>query len=451
MIADRNLISKYLIVFATLTVFSSSLFYNRIEGVLVITLLCFVFFFGFKSIMAGLDRSAVELLCINIIFAFSLVSTAVPIFARELTAFGQGIEYFVSVVGASILGCILYYGFVKFKLSQYLTVILVVWGALLSLYCVWYLSAYGGRVYDILGRYVFDVGFPYTLFVVSYLATHQINSKHRMPLITFLICSSFFIVFYGIQSRALTIALLLSLSMLAIRYIAGIRPRHVFSLFVALVSISSITFQLISDDRIQRYSSIMSMLSGTFSSIASVGDVNASTGSSKIKTGGFMEGEVKYSNGEEDLLDLSRALDEKTVNLQDGSLQLRYKMLMLGAEYVRDHALYGHGNLAEKELLSNYFKQSHPHLHNQYLSYLVAGGIVHLIFGIAFSFGMLFVAIRHFSHIKVMQIAPIFIFIAFLFFVGSHNQQLGFQNLYIFYTFILLGMLNLEDEKRRAM
>ena len=447
MVRDRNLISKYLILFATLTVFSSSLFYNRIEGVLVVTLLCFVFFTGFKSIMTGLDRSVIELLCINIIFAFSLVSTAVPIFARELTAFGQGIEYFVSVVGASILGCILYCGFVRFKLSQYLTVILVVWGALLSLYCVWYLSAYGGRVYDILGRYVFDVGFPYTLFVVSYLATHQINSKHRMPLITFLICSSFFIVFYGIQSRALTIALLLSLSMLAIRYIAGIRPRHVFSLFVALVSISSITFQLISDDRIQRYSSIMSMLSGTFSSIASVGDVNASTGSSKIKTGGFMEGEVKYSNGEEDLLDLARALDEKTVNLQDGSLQLRYKMLMLGAEYVRDHALYGHGNLAEKELLSNYFKQSHPHLHNQYLSYLVAGGIVHLIFGIAFSFGMLFVAIRNFSHIKVMQIAPIFIFIAFLFFVGSHNQQLGFQNLYIFYTFILLGMLNLEDEK----
>lgn len=451
MVIDRSLISKYLIVFATVTVFSSSLFYNRIEGVLVITLLCFVFFFGFKSIMTGLDRSVIELLCINIIYAFSLVSTAVPIFARELTVFGQGIEYFVSVVGVSILGCILYCGFVRFKLSQYLTVILVVWGALLSLYCVWYLSAYGGRVYDILGRYVFDVGFPYTLFVVSYLATHQINSKHRIPLIVFLIGSSFFIVFYGIQSRALTIALLLSLSALAIRYIADIRTRHVVSLFVALVSISAITFQLISDDRIQRYSSIMYMLSDTLSSKASVDNLNASHGSSKTKTSEFLEGEIKYSNGDEDLSDLARAVDEKTENLQDGSLQLRSKMLMLGAEYVRDHALYGHGNLAEKELLSKYFKQSHPHLHNQYLSYLVAGGIVHLIFGIAFSFGMLFVAIRNFSHIKVMQIAPIFIFIAFLLFVGSHNQQLGFQNLYIFYTFILLGMLNLEDEKRRAM
>lgn len=451
MVIDRNLISKCLIVFATLTVFSSSLFYNRIEGVLVVTLLCFAFFNGFKSIMTGLDKSVVELLCINIIFAFSLVFTAVPIFARELTAFGPGIEYFVSVVGASILGCILYFGFVRFKLSQYLTVILVVWGTLLSLYCVWYLSAYGGRVYDILGRYVFDVGFPYTLFVVSYLATHQINSKHRTPLIAFLICSSFFIVFYGIQSRALTIALLLSLSILAIRYIAGIRTRHVVSLFVALVSISAITFQLISDDRIQRYSSIMYMLSDTLSSIASVDDLNASSGLSKTKISEFLEGEIKYSTGDEDLSDLARAVDEKTVNLQDGSLQLRYKMLILGAGYVKDHALYGHGNLAEKELLSNYFKQTHPHLHNQYLSYLVAGGIVHLVFGIAFSFGMLFVAIRNFSHIKVMQIAPIFIFIAFLLFVGSHNQQLGFQNLYIFYNFILLGMLNLEDEKRRAM
>lgn len=451
MVIDRNLISKYLIVFATLTVFSSSLFYNRIEGVLVVTLLCFAFFTGFKSIMTGLDKSVVELLCINIIFAFSLVFTAVPIFARELTAFGQGIEYFVSVVGASILGCILYCGFVRFKLSQYLTVILVVWGALLSLYCVWYLSAYGGRVYDILGRYVFDVGFPYTLFVVSYLAAYQINSKHRTPLIAFLICSSFFIVFYGIQSRALTIALLLSLSILAIRYIAGIRLRHAVSLFVALVSISAIAFQLISDDRIQRYSSIMSMLSATFSSIASVDDLNASPGSSKTKTSGFLEGAIKYSNGDEDLSYLARAVDEKTVNLQDGSLQLRYKMLMLGAEYVKDHALYGHGNMAEKELLSKYFKQNHPHLHNQYLSYLVAGGIVHLTFGIAFSFGMLFIAIRNFPHIKVMQIAPIFIFIAFLLFVGSHNQQLGFQNLYILYTFILLGMLNLEDEELRVM
>jgi len=450
-VTDRDLISKYLTVFATLTVFSSSLFYNRIEGVLVVTLLCFAFFTGFKSIMTGLDKSVVELLWVNIIFAFSLVSTAIPIFAREQTSFGQGIEYFVSVVGTSILGCILYCGFVRFKISQYLTVILVVWGALLSLYCGWYLSSYGGRVYDVLGRYVFDVGFPYTLFVVSYLAAYQINSKHRTPLIAFLICSSFFIVFYGIQSRALTIALLLSLSILAIRYIAGIRLRHAVSLFVALVSISAIAFQLISDDRIQRYSSIMSMLSATFSSIASVDDLNASPGSSKTKTSGFLEGAIKYSNGDEDLSYLARAVDEKTVNLQDGSLQLRYKMLMLGAEYVKDHALYGHGNMAEKELLSKYFKQNHPHLHNQYLSYLVAGGIVHLTFGIAFSFGMLFIAIRNFPHIKVMQIAPIFIFIAFLLFVGSHNQQLGFQNLYILYTFILLGMLNLEDEELRVM
>ena len=406
--------------------------------------------------MAGLDRSVVELLCINVIFAFSLLSTAVPIFAREQTSFGQGIEYFVSVVGTSILGCILYCGFVRFKLSQYLSVILVMWGVLLSLYCGRYLSAYGGRVYDPLGRYVFDVGFPYTLFVVSYLATHQINSKHRTPLTAFLICSSFFIVFYGIQSRALTIAFLLSLSILAIRYIAGIRLRHVVSLFVALVSISAITFQLISDDRIQRYSSIMSimsimsMLSGTFSSIASVDDLNASPGSSKTKTSGFLEGEINYSNVEADLSYLARAVDGKTVNLQDGSLQLRYKMLILGAEYVKDHALFGHGNMAEKELLSKYFTQSHPHLHNQYLSYLVVGGIIHLIFGIAFSFGILIVAIRNVSHIKVIQIAPIFIFIAFLLFVGSHNQQLGFQNLYIYYSFILLGMLNLHDEKLRV-
>ena len=90
MVIDRDLISKYLVVFATLTVFSSSLFYNRIEGVPVLTLLCFVFFIGFKSIMTGLDKSVIELICVNIMFAFSMVFSAIPILACEQTSLGQG-------------------------------------------------------------------------------------------------------------------------------------------------------------------------------------------------------------------------------------------------------------------------------------------------------------------------------------------------------------------------
>lgn len=51
MVIDRNLISRDIIVFATLPVYSSSLFNNRIEGVLVVTLLCFVFSGGNNSLI----------------------------------------------------------------------------------------------------------------------------------------------------------------------------------------------------------------------------------------------------------------------------------------------------------------------------------------------------------------------------------------------------------------
>ena len=51
MVIDRNLISKFLIVFATLPVYSSSLFNNRTEGVLVVTLLCIVFSGGANSLI----------------------------------------------------------------------------------------------------------------------------------------------------------------------------------------------------------------------------------------------------------------------------------------------------------------------------------------------------------------------------------------------------------------
>ena len=451
MVTDRGQISKFLIVFAILTVFSSSLFYNRIEGILVVTLLSFVFLVGFKFIISGLDRAVIELLCVNICFAFSLLTTALPLFGRELTSFEDGTEYFVSIVGASILGCILYSGFLRFNLGQYLTIILVAWGALVSLYCACYLSAYGGRVFDLLNRYVLNIGFPYTLFVVSYLSTHHINSKYRLLLTAFLICSSFFIVFYGIQSRALTIALLLSLSVLSTRYIAGIRIRHLAYVLVALVSTTAISFQLISDDRIHRYTSIISMLSGSFSSIASVGDASVSAGSVETQISGLLEKEIINSKGEDDLSDLANAIDEESENFQDGSLKLRYKMLVLGAKHAWDNVLYGYGNTAEKELLSKYIGQRHPHLHNQYLSYLVAGGIIHLIFGVAFSYGVMFVAFKNFSQLRVAQIAPIFIFTALMLFVESFNQQLGFQNLYIFYSFILLGILKSEDEKLRII
>ena len=94
LLVERDRIAKYTFYVAMLTVISSSLFYNRIEGVVVVTLLLFVFLAGFKSLKARMDKSVKELFLVNVMFALSTLLTAFPIFQRDLTSIEDGFEYF---------------------------------------------------------------------------------------------------------------------------------------------------------------------------------------------------------------------------------------------------------------------------------------------------------------------------------------------------------------------
>ena len=448
MIINQEHTARCVCIAAILIVFSSSLFYNRIEGILALTILVYILLVGYKRVVLGLDRSVIELFLINVSFALSVLLTAFPILGRKLTSTESGIEYFLSIIGSSILGCILYSAYMSFRLKKYLPIILVVWGVLLSVYCVWYLNEYGGRVHDVVGRYVHDVGFPYTLFVLAYLSTYPSNSKHRLYISAFLIFSSFFVTFYGIQSRALTIALMLALSTLALRFFVRVQLRQIVYLFLSVVIVSTLFVYLASSDRNERYIAIWELLSNTVSDLGSLTSNSESDPSNDdLKNEIFVVGDRIDTSSANELLRLSEAIDEGSEHIEDVSLQLRYKMLIIGVKYSLQSVLFGHGNASEKALLNEYIGKGHPHLHNQYLSFLVSGGIIHLIFGLLFSFGCMVVLVKNAAHTKIMQILPIIIFMAFLLLVGSHNQLLGFQNLYIYYSFILLGIFNSKHEK----
>lgn len=442
MLVERDQIAKYTFYVVMLSVISSSLFYNRVEGVVVVALILFVFLAGFKSLKASMDKSVKELFLINVMFALSTLLTAFPIFQRDLTSIEDGFEYFFSIVGSSLVGGILYLGFMRYDLSKYLKCILIALGLLLCAYVVWYMNINGGRVNDLSHRNVHNVGFLYSLLAITFLSTYPINSPRSFITALFVVFTCFFIVFYGIQSRALTLAFGLGLLTLAMRFTLRYKLRYVGYILFSLITILAIFFHVMPEGRFQRYLSISSMLSTTFNDLSHMDSTMERSGSIDDQKQRLSEGKQKSLYSAEDLGDLAAAIDQKSAHIQDASLFLRYKMLIIGSRYALASVMSGHGNVAEKELVSKYIGEAHPHLHNQYLSYLVSGGILHLIFGLTFSFGALVVAVKNNSQLNITLVAPIFVFLLFLLFVGAHNQLLGFQTLYIYYSFILLGILN---------
>ena len=125
----------------------------------------------------------------------------------------------------------------------------------------------------------------------------------------------------------------------------------------------------------------------------------------------------------------------------DDSIAKRFHMLIIGLSAVPNALVFGNGNLFEKQLIDEKIGPHHPHLHNQYLSFLTAGGILHLVLGLAFICAPLINNICSSSKATIIQTIPILSFVLVTFCFSSFLQIKGWQNLYITYSFVLASYL----------
>ena len=101
----------------------------------------------------------------------------------------------------------------------------------------------------------------------------------------------------------------------------------------------------------------------------------------------------------------------------------------------------GQGNKSEEEIVTKFVGEHFSTLHNLYLSYLLEGGILHLLIGLTFIIAP-FVADQSATKLTLRRKHSCLIMFACSFMLfESHVQLIGFQNLYIMYSFLMFSML----------
>lgn len=101
----------------------------------------------------------------------------------------------------------------------------------------------------------------------------------------------------------------------------------------------------------------------------------------------------------------------------------------------------GQGNLAEAEIVKTHIGENFSTIHNLYLSFLIEGGILHLLIGFAFVIAP-FCINPSGSKIEFKKDRlHLIIFSASFMMFESFVQLTGFQNLYIMYSYLIFALL----------
>ena len=98
---DRNSLAFFATLAATLTLFASSLFYNRIEAPLAILILIAAILLR-GQLFTHFDKVKI-LLIVHTVYAISLLSNGISFGSREYASFGFGISNFATVMMVSFL------------------------------------------------------------------------------------------------------------------------------------------------------------------------------------------------------------------------------------------------------------------------------------------------------------------------------------------------------------
>ena len=408
-IFNRNSLAFCATLAATLTLFASSLFYNRIEAPLAILILIAAILLR-RQLFTHFDKVKI-LLIVHTTYAISLLSNGINFGSRTYTSFDFGISNFATVMMVSFTGVLFYLITKLTNVRNYYTAIIFILATILFVYC----NLNDGRTFDLTGRYVLTVGFLLTMLSLCYLATFNPSDKYGWIIASVINSFTLFVIFVGIESRAMFLSLLASWAIAILTLRHKIWQKLAYTLFPVVFCIGMIVANSNSESDLSRYNALYSLL----------------------KVMGFE-------------LSLTEDLQE-TDKIQDNSISTRYLMLKVGLDNALPTWYLGQGNKAEKEILTKFVGERFSTLHNLYLSYFLEGGILHLLIGLTFIIAP-FVADQSATKLTLRRKHFCLIMFACSFMLfESHVQLIGFQNLYIMYSFLMFSMLEKTAPRTKAV
>ena len=428
-------------------VFSSSVFYNSTEGPLVAA--CLILLVLLNKDVLTYAREVKMIFFIHLLFACSVLTTGISFYTRQQVSLMEAISDASSIVMVSILGLVVYAAFRNQNIMRYQNALIILFAFVILCYCA---TKGAQRVHGYEGRYVLGIGLLLSLISLYKLSGATIKNWSDLLFLTTLNAVTLAVLFLYVESRALTIALccawgigLLTLST---------RTLYKLVLFVTpLILCISIQFTAkISLADLSRYSSLAKLFN-----VAVLDTSNVNTSKAKNVNDG-----INTTSREQTVdkpLDLSTVIhapvgsssatatskevsaNKKVISKKtDGSLGTRYVMLLLGINEIKETWLFGQGNLSETQLVRGSIGKNHPHIHNQYLSHILAGGILHLMIGMSVMLAPLVIIREQFSCKNYVSTFPLAAFILLMFCTTSFLEIDGWRNLFIIYTYVIVAL-----------
>ena len=447
----RQLLITFVSLIVIIIVFASSVFYNSVEGPLVVA--CLILLVLVNKDILTFGRDVKIIFFIHLLFALSVLTTGIGFYTRQQVSITEAVSDAFSIIMVSILGLIVYAAFRNQIVMRHRNALIALFAVSILFYCA---TSSGSRVYGYEGRYVLGIGLLLSLISLRTLCSNRIKSWHELLLLTTLNSVTLAVLFLYIESRALTIALCFAWGI----GLFTLSTRALYKLILFLTpTLFCILIQFIAEDslaNLNRYDSLAKLFNITILSTNNLNVPNAQNLDNQVNTNSRKQTFDKplelttVDNGPNSgLLDPSRSkikfneIDATKKSLSqetDGSLGTRYAMLQLGISEIRNTWLFGKGNSAEAQLIHSVIGNHHPHIHNQYLSYILAGGILHFLLGIAVMFAPFLIIRESFSFRNYISTFPLASFILLMFGTTSFLEIGGWRNLYIIYTYVIVAL-----------
>ena len=401
----RNLprLQTFTAVCFIISVMSFALLYNRAEGAIgLFAILGALMVFKMNSLLS--DKPSQYMLLINCLFAVSALLTGFEVLGRTDVNQSAAIESFSAIIGFSVLGLFGYQLIQKTNAQRFVFPIF----AILCIILLAYSFLQNGRVFDLTGRYVITLGLPLCFFSLLFLGTLDPLNNRQWFASLFFNFATISIVALGIGSRAQTIGVITAWF---VSFILGKRPWLQKLLFLTVPIILCTAYFLNNPDK---FSTVFTKRFGALTEIVLNTDID--------KLNSYFEA--------------SSLPDE----INDGSLKTRFKLLVVGAKSAMDAPWLGHGNAYENtQIAQNVGKFAN--FHNQYLSWITHGGIVHAMLGLGMLLNFIWVTLLIRSRHHIRSLLPLgSFFVIFILFESNYNIP-SFQNIHIMFAWIALAMI----------
>ena len=437
----------FMSVIIVLVVFASSVFYNSIEGPLVAA--CFILLVLVNKDILTYAREVKLIFFIHLLFAGSVLTTGISFYTRQQASLTEAISDASSIVMVSILGLVVYAAFRNQTSMRYQNALIILFAFVILCYCA---TKGGQRVYGYEGRYVLGIGLLLGLISLYKLSGTRIKNWSDLLFLTTLNAVTLAVLFLYVESRALTISLccawgvgLFTLSTRTLYKLVLFVTPLIFCILIQFTAKTSLA-------DLSRYESLTKLFNVAVLDNSNVNTSKAKNVNDEINTTSrkqTVDKPLDVSTVNHAPVGSSRATvtsnevsaNKKVISKKtDGSLGTRYVMLLFGMNEIKETWLFGQGNLGETQLVHGSIGKKHPHIHNQYLSYILAGGILHLMIGMSVMLAPLVIIREQFSFKNYVSTFPLASFILLMFCTTSFLEIDGWRNLFIIYTYVIVAL-----------